>query len=59
MVIVLTGSTGGALAARVRETDVLISVPHERAARVRETHGLILNCVCDGVDNQLLGEQEL
>lgn len=59
MVIVLTGSTGGALAGRVRETDVLICVPHERPARVRETHGLVLHCLCDGVDNQLLGEQEL
>lgn len=59
MVIVLTGSTGAALAGRVRETDVLICVPHERAARVRETHELVLHCLCDGVDNQLLGEQEL
>ena len=59
MVIVLTGHTGGALAVRVRETDVLISVPHDRAARVRESHELVLHCLCDGVDNQLLGEQEL
>ena len=58
-VVVLTGSTGGALAARVRETDVLICVPHERPARVRETHDLVLHCLCDGVDTQLLGEQEI
>ena len=59
MVVLLTGSSGGALAARIRETDVLIAVPHERPARVRETHELVLNCLCDGVDTQLLGEQEL
>ena len=58
MVVVLTGHTGGALAGRVRETDVLICVPHERPARVREVHDLVLNCLCDGVDTQLLGEQE-
>src|SRR5690606_21312405 len=36
MVVVLTGMNGGALAGRVRETDVLITVPHERPLRVRE-----------------------
>ncbi|MFY3383243.1 SIS domain-containing protein [Paracidovorax sp. MALMAid1276] len=57
-VVVLTGRTGGKLAALVRETDVLISVPHDRAARVREVHALVLHCLADGVDAQLLGEQE-
>ena len=59
MAVVLTGRTGGSLAGRVRETDVLICVPHDRAARVRETHTLVLHCLCDGVDAQLLGEQEM
>ena len=58
-VVVLTGRTGGKLAALLRETDVLISVPHDRAARVREVHALVLHCLCDGVDAQLLGEQEI
>ncbi|MFN9728296.1 SIS domain-containing protein [Acidovorax sp.] len=57
-VVVLTGRTGGKLAALLRETDVLISVPHDRAARVREVHALVLHCLIDGVDAQLLGEQE-
>ena len=43
----------------LRETDVLISVPHDRAARVREVHTLVLHCLSDGVDAQLLGEQEI
>ena len=59
MVVALTGHSGGTLAARMRETDVLISVPHERPARVREVHDLVLHCLCDGVDTQLLGEQEM
>lgn len=57
-VVVLTGRTGGKLATLLRETDVLISVPHDRAARVREVHALVLHCLSDGVDTQLLGEQE-
>ncbi|MBS0317053.1 MAG: SIS domain-containing protein [Proteobacteria bacterium] len=57
-VIALTGR-GGKMAALLRETDVLVSVPHERAARVEEVHLLTLHCLCDGVDTQLLGEQEV
>ena len=57
-VLALTGRTGGKLATLLRETDVLINVPHDRAARVREVHVLVLHCLSDGVDTQLLGEQE-
>lgn len=57
-VLVASGRSGGALATVLRETDVLICVPHDRAARVREVHALVLNCLCDGVDAQLFGEQE-
>ena len=57
-VVVLTGRTGGKLAAMLRESDVLINVAHDRAARVREVHALVLHCLSDGVDTQLLGEQE-
>lgn len=59
VVLALTGRTGGALAGLLRETDVLIAVPHDRAARVREVHTLALNCLCDGIDAQLFGEQEI
>jgi D-sedoheptulose 7-phosphate isomerase len=57
-VLALTGQHGGALARQLRETDVHVSVPHERAARVREVQHLVLHCLCDGIDTQLLGEQE-
>ncbi len=45
----------GALA----ETDVLLAVPHERAARVRELQLLMLHALAEGIDLQLLGEQDL
>jgi D-sedoheptulose 7-phosphate isomerase len=57
-VIVLTGSEQQIWRNRLAEMDVLIAVPHERAARVAETHLLVLHCLCDAVDLQLMGEQE-
>lgn len=40
------------------ETDVLIAVPHERPARVRELHLLMLHALADAIDLQLMGEQD-
>jgi len=57
-VLAITGGSGGETARLLRETDVHVCVPHERAARVREVQQLVLHCVCDGIDTQLLGEQE-
>lgn len=57
-VVVLTGPAGANWAAELGETDVTIAVPHERAARIAETHLLVLHCLCDAVDLQLMGEQE-
>jgi len=57
-VIALTGRTGGALRTLLSETDVLVAVPHERRVRVLETQLLVLHCLCDAIDLQLLGEQD-
>jgi len=57
-VVALTGGDAAGLLDRLSETDVLIAVPHERAARIHEAHTLVLHCLCDAVDLQLLGEQE-
>ena len=57
-VLALTGAAGAEWARHLRETDVHIVVQHERAARVREIHHLVLHCLCDALDTQLLGEQE-
>lgn len=57
-VIALTGRGGGKMRERLTETDVHICVPHERTARIQEVHLLVLHCLCDAVDLQLLGEQD-
>ncbi|MFT3719110.1 phosphoheptose isomerase [Pseudorhodoferax sp.] len=57
-VVALTGRGGGKMAGALRETDVHVCVPHERTARIQEVHLLTLHCLCDGVDSQLLGDQE-
>ncbi len=57
-VVALTGRGGGKIASALRETDVHVCVPHERTARIQEVHLLTLHCICDGVDSQLLGDQE-
>jgi D-sedoheptulose 7-phosphate isomerase len=58
IVVALTGKGGGKIAQLLRETDVHVCVPHDRTARIQEVHLLVLHCLCDGVDSQLLGEQE-
>ncbi len=57
-VLALTGRIGAALRAQLSEADVAISVPHERASRVLESQLLVLHCLCDAIDLQLLGEQD-
>ena len=57
-VIVLTGHKGGRMRDLMLETDVMVCVPHDRTARIQEVHLLVLHCLCDAVDLQLLGEQE-
>jgi D-sedoheptulose 7-phosphate isomerase len=57
-VIALTGHKGGRMRELLLETDVLVCVPHDRTARIQEVHLLVLHCLCDAVDLQLLGEQE-
>ncbi|MFT4194252.1 SIS domain-containing protein [Ottowia sp.] len=57
-VIALTGRGGGELGRLLRETDVHVCVPHERTPRIHEAHQLVLHCLCDSLDQQLLGEEE-
>ena len=57
-IVALTGKGGGKIGMALRDTDVHICVPHDRTARIQEVHLLVLHCLCDGVDTQLLGEQE-
>ncbi len=45
-------------AAAVAETDVMIAVPPARGVRVLELELLVLHCLCDAIDLQLMGEQD-
>ena len=56
-VVALTGQGGGRIATQLRESDLLLAVPHTRTARIQEVHLLILHCLCDGVDALLLGDE--
>ena len=58
VVVGLSGRGGGQMAHLLRDTDIHVSVPHERSARILEIQMLALHCMCDAVDAQLLGEQE-
>lgn len=64
--IVITGrepaavSSANAPAAPVlAETDIRITIPHDRAARVCELQLVALHALCDAVDLQLLGDADL
>jgi D-sedoheptulose 7-phosphate isomerase len=55
-VTALSGRDGGELAARLSEGDVEIRVPAESTARIQEVHLLVIHCLCDLIDQQLLGQ---
>jgi len=54
-VVALTGRDGGKIGAALGEADVEIRVPSQRTCRVQETHILIIHCICDLIDAQILG----
>ncbi|MCU7916347.1 MAG: phosphoheptose isomerase [Candidatus Thiodiazotropha sp. (ex Gloverina cf. vestifex)] len=54
-IVALTGRDGGELGKLLTHGDVEIRVPSDVTARIQETHLLIIHCLCDLVDQQLLG----
>ncbi len=56
MVVALTGRQGGELANKLTLEDVEIRVPAESTARIQEVHLLVIHCLCDLMDHQLLGQ---
>ncbi len=54
--VVLNGRDGGQLSAMLVAEDVDICVPGPSTARIQEVHGIVIHCLCDLVDYQLLGE---
>jgi D-sedoheptulose 7-phosphate isomerase len=54
-VVALSGKSGGEMADRLSLNDVEIRVPSESTARIQEVHLLIIHCICDLIDHQLMG----
>jgi phosphoheptose isomerase len=54
-VVTLSGRDGGELGKLLTAGDVEIRVPSDVTARIQETHLLIIHCLCDLVDQHLLG----
>jgi D-sedoheptulose 7-phosphate isomerase len=54
--VLLNGRDGGPLAAMLHPGDVNICVPGPSTARIQEVHGIVIHCLCDLIDHQLLGQ---
>ena len=55
-VVALSGHDGGLMAGLLSDNDVEIRVPAKRTARIQEVHLVVIHCLCDLIDNILLGE---
>ena len=56
-IIALTGRDGGQIAGLLAEQDIEIRVPATSTARIQEVHILIIHCLCDLIDQQLLVQE--
>ncbi len=53
-VIAFTGRDGGQIASLLRDSDILLNVPHPRTARIQENHIVLIHALCDSIDTMLL-----
>ncbi|MBF0255451.1 MAG: SIS domain-containing protein [Gammaproteobacteria bacterium] len=54
-VMLLSGADGGELSKQLRDTDLELRVPADNRRLIHESHLLIIHCLCDLIDRQLLG----
>ncbi|HSW53117.1 MAG TPA: phosphoheptose isomerase [Sulfuricaulis sp.] len=54
--VALNGREGGEIAGLLSGQDVNICVPGPSTARIQEVHGIVIHCLCDLIDYQLLGQ---
>ena len=54
-VIALTGRDGGRIAQILSTADIELRVPADRTCRVQEVHLLLIHCLCDLIDEKILG----
>lgn len=56
-VVALTGRDGGRMAGLLADEDVEVRVPANRTARIQEVHLLVIHCLCDLIDAELLDQR--
>lgn len=56
-VIALSGRDGGEMATLLEPGDIEIRVPARSTARIQEVHIVVIHCLCDLIDHQLLGQE--
>lgn len=54
--VILNGRSGGEMTSVLSGGDVNICVPGTSTARIQEVHGIVIHCLCDLIDYQLLGQ---
>ena len=57
-IVALSGRDGGRLGGMLRPGDVEIRVDSKSTARIQEVHLLVIHCLCDLIDTQLLGDAD-
>ncbi len=56
-VVALTGRDGGAIARSLNPEDIEVRVPADRTCRIQEVHLLVIHCLCDLIDDAILGKR--
>ncbi len=54
-VVMISGREGGEATGMLADEDIEIRVPHWSTARIQEVHLMVTHCLCDLIDQQLLG----
>ena len=55
-VILINGKDGGRAATSLDRLDIEVRVPSNSTARIQEVHLVVVHCLCDLIDNSLLGQ---
>lgn len=58
-VIALSGRDGGAMASLLQDGDVEIRVPSNVTARIQEVHLLAIHCLCELIDQSVIGARDI
>ena len=54
-VVALSGKSGGDMTDLLTMKDIEIRVPSDSTARIHEVHLVVIHCICDLIDYQLMG----